>query len=107
MSLQIDLPLPVTFRRIGLQGAECSAGFAVRMAGGFEIDYIEGDHVLPIDHVVPVDMHDSLLLVIHKDAIRSWKPPFDGEVISRAERDQIVRRIAAALDFLGERYEFV
>jgi hypothetical protein len=39
--------------------------------------------------------------------IRSWKPPFDGEIICCAEREQIVQRIAAALDVLGERYEFV
>lgn len=36
----------------------------------------------------------------------SWKAPFDRETVEKVKEEQIVANVAAALDFLGLKYEF-
>lgn len=89
----------MTFKRINLQGVESSDGFVVQIAGRFALHYIEGDHVLPIDVEV------SEVVIIHPESIQWWNPPFENEPIPDSKKREILANVLAALDFMGEPYE--
>jgi hypothetical protein len=91
----------MTFKRINFQGVESSAGFVVQIAGRFELQYIEHDHVLS----VPIE--NSLVVIIYCDRSCRWNPPFEEEEISETKRREILQNIEAALNFMGDRCVFV
>jgi len=73
------------------------------MRNPFNLHYFEDAREL----VIPGEMlTGEKELLVSVSAIRAWKPPFDREVIDKPTQEQIVANVAAALDFLGIKYEF-
>lgn len=45
-------------------------------------------------------------LLVSISVIKSWEPPFEREIIEKANKKQIAANISAALEFLGITHEF-
>ena len=45
-------------------------------------------------------------LLVSISAVKSWNPPYNGEIIGQSKREQISANISAALECLGIAHEF-
>lgn len=91
------------FTKIGPNCVQSDRGFVFWMRNPFDLHYCEAEREI----AVPGEMltGDKELLV-SLSAIKSWMPPFDGDIIGQTKKDQIAANISAALDFLGITHEF-
>jgi hypothetical protein len=91
------------FTKIGSNKVQADQGFVVWMQNPFKLHYSEAEREI----VIPGEMltgENELLVSV--SAIKSWGHPFDREVIDHAKKKQIAVNVAAALKFLGIKYEF-
>jgi hypothetical protein len=77
---------------------ESDEDFSVEVLGRMGVLYIEGFMNLLIDSEM---LASSSGLVIYKNSISSWKPPFENEIIDENKRSAIVDNIRRAFRFLG------
>ena len=75
-------------------------GFSVKILGRVGLKYKEGPKTLFVDSEMSA-IDGSKDLILSKDSIQSWDPPFDNEPIDNAKRDTIVDNIRRALKFYG------
>ncbi len=95
------------FTRLNPQGARSSDGFIVQVAGRGELEYVEGDHVLRVDFEPGINKQGQHDIVVYRNSIKGWFPPFEREVVSGQKREQVAKRIGDALAFLGTPYSIV
>jgi hypothetical protein len=93
----------VVLSKKGSNRVESDQGFSLWLRNPFNLHYFENGRELVIPGEMLTGDKDLLVSV---SAIRGWKPPFDQETIDKPRREQIVANVAAALAFLGIRYEF-
>jgi Immunity protein 74 len=77
---------------------ESDEGFSVEVLGRTGVRYIEDSKELRVDSEFLVS---SSALVVYKNSIRSWEPPFDNEIIDENKRASIVDNIRRAFRFQG------
>ena len=77
---------------------QSSEGFSVEVLGLTGLLYTEGTRSLRVDSEV---LGGKAGLMIYKESIKSWNPPYDAEVISEIERNTIMERIRNAFRFRG------
>jgi hypothetical protein len=77
---------------------ESDEGFSVEVLGRTGVRYIESSKELRVDSEFLVS---SSGLVIYKNSIRSWEPPFANEIIDENKRAAIVDNIRRAFQFRG------
>lgn len=94
---------PIKFSRTGTNRVQSDRGFSLWIQNPFNLHYFEGGRELIIPGEILTGEKELLASV---SAIRSWKPPFDHERIDNQEQKLIAANVAAALDFLGIKYEF-
>lgn len=86
------------FYRIDSRGAASDEGWAVELLGRSELRYTEGDRDLS------VYVERRAVLIVHRDSIRRWEPPFHRDPLLEGKKAEIIGRVKTALDFLGEQY---
>lgn len=77
-------------------------GFVVWMKNPFQIHYSKGDHSLVVAGEMLTGEADLLVSI---SPVKTWKAPFNSELIDHAKKDEIMANIRAALEFLGVRVE--
>lgn len=77
---------------------ESDEGFSVEVLGRVGLLYTEGPKSLLIDSEI---LAGPSGVVIYKNSIRAWKPPFDTLVIDNDQRDKIIDNIQRAFQFRG------
>lgn len=93
----------MTFSKISANRVQSDQGFSLWMRNPFNLHYFEDARELVILGEMLTGEKELLVSV---SAIRAWQPPFDREGIDKPKKEQIVSNVAAALDFLGIKYEF-
>jgi hypothetical protein len=82
---------------------ESESGFSVEILGRTGMEYRESDKVMFIDSEIL--MTDVPTVAIWKDHIRGWKPPYEKQQVSEAERTEILKNICAALKWRNTQVE--
>jgi hypothetical protein len=91
------------FTKIGPNKVQADQGFVFWIRNPFNLHYSEAEREI----VIPGEMlTGEKELLVSISAIKSWGHPFDREIIDQAKKKQIAVNVAAALDFLGVKYEF-
>ena len=62
--------------------------FKVDIPHFYRLEYSEGNHVM----VVEVDFRDPVPC-LHIDEIKSWRPPYENEVLTTEKKEQILSNI--------------
>lgn len=73
-------------------------GFSVELLGYRGLLYTEGSKTLKIDSEILYGPSD---LVLYKDSIKFWKPPYDNEIIDEGKREAIIENVRRAFRFRG------
>ena len=93
----------MTFVTIGPNQVRSEEGYVVWMKTPSQLHYTEGNHEL----IVPGEMMTGVTeLLVSTSTIKQWRRPEGAEPINLDTRQRITGKIAAALDFMGIRYEF-
>lgn len=93
----------MAFSKISSNRVQSDQGFSFWMRNPFNLHYFENAREL----IIPGEMLTGQKeLLVSVSAIRAWKPPFDREAIDKPKKEQITANVAAALEFLGIKYEF-
>lgn len=94
---------PIKFSRTGTNRVQSDRGFSLWIQNPFNLHYFEDGHEL----IIPGEMlTGEKELLVSVSAIRNWMPPFERERMDDQEQKLIAANVAAALDFLGIKYEF-
>lgn len=91
------------FSKISANHVQSDQGFSLWIQNPFNLHYFEDEREL----VIPGEMlTGEKELLVSVSTIRSWKPPFDQEVINNKKQEEVAANVAAALDYLGLKCEF-
>lgn len=92
------------FTKIGLQSAENSDGFSVEFVKRNKLEYHENSYLMLLETEAGIDKQKQWCTIIYTSTITHWQPPHENEVITEEKKQQIIKRICAALDFLEIKY---
>jgi hypothetical protein len=79
---------------------ESEDGFSVKWSHR-NLTYTEGGKSASVDIEHSVDTYK---LIVYSGTLKKWHPPFQSEAIGSEERSRIIKRVSAALEFLGLNY---
>ena len=101
------------FTKINNNGVKCDEGFVVQSMDRNEMEYREGDRRLKVYvenwSAAPVGRWSKpgeYGIDFMLSRAEHWEPPHDNELISEEKREQIKKRLIAAMNFWGYKYNF-
>lgn len=99
------------FTKLNSNGVECDEGFVVQSMDRNEMEYREGRKRLKlyVEHgLKSPDLagHREYGICFMLSRAEHWEPPHDNELISEEKREQIKKRLIAAMNFWGYKYSF-
>ncbi len=88
------------FRKVNEAHVDSEDGFSVKWSHR-NLTYTEGERSASAD--VEHAAH-PYQMVVYSGTLKRWHPPFQSETIRHEERSRIMRRVSAALAFMGVNY---
>jgi hypothetical protein len=74
---------------------ESDAGFSIEILGRVGMEYKEGDKIMFVESEIGIS--DTPTIAIWQDELRTWKPPYDKEVLTDLRRMEILKNICSLL----------
>ncbi len=87
------------FRKPRVNVIESDEGFSVEVLGFTGLRYTEGAKSMFVDSEILASPGGILVI---KESICAWDPPYEKEVVDDEKRDAIVENIRRAFDFDGQ-----
>jgi hypothetical protein len=93
--------------RLDPQTAQSTEGFTLRSRDRHYYEYSEDGRVMRVVVDPSYDASTGTYSeVVSEASLKSWQPPFEGELISAETRDRIKQNVSAALTFLRIPHRF-
>jgi hypothetical protein len=94
-------------KKVSNKFVQSSCGFTVKVPNIHHIEYIEGCKMLKIDIEGGTSPTGEVDWLVYSDTMTGWLSPHQWEVISKEERDNIIRNVSKCLDILGMKHRIV
>ncbi len=88
------------FFKVNEAHVDSEDGFSVKWSHR-NLTYTEGERSASAD--IEHDTH-PYQMVVHSETLKRWHPPFQSNTIRHEERSRIIKKVSAALTFMGVNY---
>jgi hypothetical protein len=94
-------------KKVSNKCVQSNCGFVVNVPNIHEIEYIENDKMLRIEIEGGTSPTGEVDWLVYSETMTGWLSPHQWKLISKEEREKIIRNVRKCLDILGMKHQIV